>query len=231
MLASRRALVRSLIGWDGWGGEGVRPGTELTDRAPTILAWRPGGLLDIEVGGPADRVGETLYVLPVRLGISGEVTFVGGTVTHSIETNDAVDWSDDAEGLSVNRGTLTVDYHPAGFEGALEIRGLGVRLGHQSGPVTADGEILEPLPGSQQPDQVDPLGSGIAAADLPRVQLLDRLAARWVEFERPVANRSYQIADPGRYLDDAGSLLVRFVPGPEGSWNFWFDVRIEATAR
>jgi hypothetical protein len=231
ILAARRALVRSLLGWDGWGGEVVRPGNELTGRDPAILAWRPGGLLDIDVGSPADRVGETLFVLPIRFGVNGQVSFAGGAVARTVVAADAVDWSDGVGGFSVFRGTLTVDYHPVGFDGTLEPGGLAIRLGHQSGPVGTEGELIEPLPVAQQPDQLDPFGSGRGPAALPRVQLFDRSSSRWVEFQQPVANSTYRVKDPGRYLDGAGSLLVRFVPGSDGSTDFWFDVRIEGTAR
>ncbi|MDQ3448761.1 MAG: hypothetical protein M3432_06250, partial [Chloroflexota bacterium] len=68
---------------------------------------------------------------------------------------------------------------------------------------------------------------------LPRLQLFDRVAARWVEFEMLTLSETYRISEPERYIDSSGALRVRFVNRfDEGfSMYFSFQTRLEGTAR
>ncbi|HEV8053200.1 MAG TPA: hypothetical protein VGP30_00050, partial [Candidatus Limnocylindrales bacterium] len=46
---------------------------------------------------------------------------------------------------------------------------------------------------------------------LPELQLFDREAGLWVEFEDPENGVTYLIADPSRFVDEAGAFRARFV--------------------
>jgi hypothetical protein len=52
---------------------------------------------------------------------------------------------------------------------------------------------------------------GAADFGIPRIQLFDRAAAEWIEFESPDVNATYRIVEPKRYVDSFGTLRVRFV--------------------
>jgi len=52
---------------------------------------------------------------------------------------------------------------------------------------------------------------------LPDFQLFDHTTQQWVEFPHPNAFSSYLIADPQRYVDQSGAVLIRFVNRAESS--------------
>jgi hypothetical protein len=67
---------------------------------------------------------------------------------------------------------------------------------------------------------------------MPRIQLLDRATGTWVEFEPVVPNRTYAIPAADRYVDDAGSVSVRFVNRSLDEYvQFAFGVRIAGTVQ
>jgi hypothetical protein len=235
-LASRLALITHLAGGCQWCAE-VRA-DDLSTDGPVILAWRSGSILDVDVGVAADQVGDTVFVLPVRVAAAGPVAFTGNTLGHSVVSIDAVDsWLEEGE-LGLGRGTATVAYRPAGFEGAFEVTGLALRLGQEEQMVPAvEGDVLAPLPDQEQPDQGDPVGTGAGGAPgddgprLPHVQLFDRDARTWIEFGPMKSSRTYRIADPERYVDASGGLLVRFVNRIDDMSPFALGVRLEGTVR
>jgi hypothetical protein len=238
-LASRSAIIRHLVG--GW-EVGPRPSdTTLLEGAPVILAWRSGGVLDIDLGVAADRMGDTLYVLPVLATASGPVTYSGGALAHSVVEIDAVEGSGGRSGdhLHLDRGTMTLAYRPVGFEGVFQATELSVRLGWDHEAPSVDATDLAPLPATEQPDDDDPIGPGptdgpdVAGREpLPRVQLFDRLDGGWVEFEPLAPSETYRIADPERYVDASGTFLVRFVNlEPEPASGFSLEARLAGTAQ
>lgn len=230
--AARRAVIQHLGGgWEEF------PGSQrdtFFGGGPVILAWRAGGLLDVDVGSNAQRSGETLYVLPARTTIAGPVVFSGGLLQHSGPIVDSTDAWTEGDLFYLTRGTITVDYRPVGFDGTFAPRSLSVRLSVDS-PVspTATGEELMPLPADEQPDSESPLASDPrpddGSPDVPRIQLFDRLAGEWVEFEPAETRRSYVIADAARYVDDAGAFRVRFVVRGNDYAQFAFGARLEGT--
>jgi hypothetical protein len=63
------------------------------------------------------------------------------------------------------------------------------------------------------------------------MQLFDLVDGRWLEFEALQTTRSYVVAQPQRYVDESGRLMVRFVNRGginEEKW-FAFAVRLEGT--
>jgi hypothetical protein len=66
---------------------------------------------------------------------------------------------------------------------------------------------------------------------LPAVQLFDHRAAAWFELPQMDDMRGYMVDEPGRWLDENGRLLVRFVNrGVQGDVR-WFQLaaRMEGT--
>ena len=230
--ATRRAVIQHLGG--GWEeGFGNQRDT-IFGGGPVVLAWRSGGLLDIDVGDTAERTGETLYVLPARAAVSGPVVFSGGLLERSTPIIDSADGFAEADFFVLSRGTIAVEYRPVGFDGTFEPRSLAIRLSEE-GPIsaTATGGELLPLPADEQPASDSPMASNPrpaeGAAHLPRLQLFDRLAERWVEFEPADTRRSYTIPDAGRYVDEAGAFRVRFVLRSNEYAHFAFSARLEGT--
>jgi hypothetical protein len=250
-LYSRRAVIQQLNGWE----SGSKLTSNVSGEGPVILAWRSGGALEVDVGAPADKVGDTLYVLPTRAATApGPVVFAGGLIRQTVVETDSFEAFEEQSGFYLGRGTMTVDYRPVGFEGEFDVTGLALSLSENRGgrPLGGDGEPLAPLPTDEQPDPDDPLGSGppedpqggapdrdpagpdVAFGEgLPRLQLFDRVAARWVEFEMLTLSETYSISEPERYIDSSGALRVRFVNRfDEGfSMYFSFQARLEGTAR
>jgi hypothetical protein len=202
-----------------------------------IVAWRTDNLLAVDPGPGARQLGQVLYVLPARVGAVGTVTFRGQTIARSVVDVQALEANDSPTGLTVRQGTMTVDYHPAGFDGTLVATGLTVLLGNERAVAGSDGPELRPLPAGQQPGPGDGTGAGPGTANgssrapVPVVQLYERIAGRWIEFEPLQWSRTYRIANPDRFLSATGSLLVRFIAwGPSSTEEFSFSVRIDGIA-
>ena len=233
---ARMAIIRSL--WGGWGWDPGSTADPLASMGPVILAWRSGGIMDVDVGVEADHIGDTLYLLPIRVGASGPVSFTGGTVRRSVIEANAEGSGEDPSALYLNRGTMTVAYRPAGFEGSFAASGLTLRLAQGAGAPSAQGQDLVPLPDADQPAQEDPVATGTAdppGSDglvLPRVQLFDRDARRWVEFAAMKPGQTYRVTDPARYVDEAGGFLVRFVSrSRDDASPFDLGVRLDGTVQ
>jgi hypothetical protein len=241
-IATRRAAIQHLAGgweqrgWDGFKGEPTGGSAGVFGRNPIILAWVSGGALEIDAGRSIERAGETLFFLPARVAIAGHVVF--GTELLD-PTLLAVDVSDDfAEGgmFQMSQGTISVAYQPVKFDGALEVASLIVELGIETQPQpSVEAEPLAPLPAAEQPDSESPLGTNPRpgeSPEAPRIQLFDRLAGSWIEFEPVHLSRSYAIAEPARYVDEAGSFSVRFVGrDAENFIGFTFGARLEGDIR
>jgi hypothetical protein len=230
-LIARRAMIQHLAG--GF-QEDIRGSTgESFANGPVILAFRSGGTLDIDVGTAAERVGETLFILPARAVATGPVVFTGGLITHNVLEVNAMEGVDEGFAFNLASGTMTVDYQPVAFEGAFDVTGLAIRLAvDEPETPSPDGPELAPLPAEEQPDPDDPLGTNpqpqAGAFDIPRIQLFDRVAGTWIEFEPADVNATYRIPDPKRYVDSSGTLTVRFVMrDPDGYSIFSLSARLE----
>ena len=68
---------------------------------------------------------------------------------------------------------------------------------------------------------------------MPNVQLFDRVAGRWVEFETLTRFTTYRIGAPERYVDASGTFRVRFVNrlGDEFGSYFSLQARLEGTVQ
>ncbi len=66
---------------------------------------------------------------------------------------------------------------------------------------------IVPVPPPVAPGAPNALG----IETLPAFQMFDRTTQQWVEFPQPDVTSSYLIADPQRYVDGSGAVLLRFV--------------------
>jgi hypothetical protein len=70
---------------------------------------------------------------------------------------------------------------------------------------------------------------------LPALQLFDHVSQQWVEFDAFQPSVPHRIANPERYVDNGGSVLMRFVnragAGQFGEEQVYFQVatRVEGT--
>jgi hypothetical protein len=238
---ARRAMIQHLTGGFEFEVKGGGPVGQTFARGPVILAFRSGSTLDIDVGTPAERVGETLFVLPARAVATGPVVFTGGLISHTVVDVNALDSFDQGFGFGMGRGTMTVEFRPIGVDGVFDVSGLAIRLGREEseeapGAISADGSELEALPAEDQPDPDDPLASdpqpGGGQFDVPLIQLFDRVGGTWVEFERATPGATYRIADVARYVDATGAFRVRFVVRNADAFiGFSMTARLEGNAR
>jgi hypothetical protein len=227
IVGARRSIVDHLDG--GWeAGNGVM-GRILSGAMPMILTFQSEGPLEVSVGGEQERIGETLYLLQASAQVTGPVTLTGSLLQHAIIDTDSVEAYESGTDFYLGRGTMTLEYRASGLSGNFLPTGLDVRFGTSNTAPTPGGDELLPLPAAEQPDPDAPLavnpGLDELQADLPRLQLFDVRAQTWVEFE--AANRSsYAIADPPRWIDDSGKLLVRLVARRTLDETFGFAVRM-----
>ena len=232
----RRAVIDQLTGYsDTLGGPGA------PQQGPVVLAWADGPALDIDVGARARSEVDTLLVLPAQVAMSGPTVFPGALMAYELVDTNTNEFWDGGTAFGLGRGTMTVDYHPMGLAGEIRVTGISVALS-QDEPVVlkGQGQDLVPLADELQPDQVDPLRDGspdprAGAAPqifdgLPEVQLFDRAAGRWVEFQHLRLWTEGRVPSPERYIDGAGALRVRFVNRTQqgdGGNSFSFSVRVE----
>jgi hypothetical protein len=213
-MAARRAMLRHLAGGRSDFGQGA-PATNLLSGDPVILAWVTGPTLDVDVGRPADHLGERLYVLPARATVTGPVAFTGSLVQRTTIAIDGLDAFEEGPFYFVTRGTATVEYRPVGFSGAFAATRAAVMLTErQVRNPSSGGDPLVPLPAEEQPDPDEPLSSEPrpdATTLAPRLQLFDRVAGTWVEFEPVEFETTYDVAEPARFVDASGALLARLV--------------------
>jgi hypothetical protein len=208
-----------------------------TDR-PVLLAWRRAPVLEVElVGERPNNVGDSLYMVPLGLTIDRQAVFGDQMITKSVIESTGEGWGD-TSGFYIGRGTMVVEARPQGFDGTFRVSSLEIALtqGDQR-DLRGSGTSIEPLPQDKQPDQDDPLGEPPDPLAQPRwedppdVQLFDHQSGRWQEFPRLSTSRNYLVAEPSRYVDDAGRILARFVNRAgvnEQKW-FTFLVRLEGT--
>jgi hypothetical protein len=251
---SRRTVIDQLTYYsDTLGGYGS------IQQGPVVLAWAQGASLPVDLGSSVRQVGETLYLLPAAASITGPSVFPNALIAHSVVDSRANEAMDQGPSLSLSRGTMSVEYRPMGLAGGFEVSGLSMALTQGDlRPLVAGGQEVKPLPPDQQPDQDDPVGDGAPVATgigddggdggvdfgkpvgfdpavfdgIPDFQLFDRVAGRWVEFAHPHSGIAFRIADPERYVDDAGAFLVRFVNRGDQQMTAYFSLvaRLEGIA-
>jgi hypothetical protein len=252
---TRRAVIDQLFNY----------GTPVTADAPLLLAWRTGSVVDVHLAGEEpNRIGDALYMISLGITLDPHQVFADQAMRRTIIATDAAQGWGEMDSMYLSRGTMIVENRPISFSGTFHPTMLEVALS-QGELVTLSGKgaILEPLPAAEQPDQDDPVegvtgeptptpdpnatpdpnqpprdkpGFAMPPFGLPAFQLFDRVTGLWVEFPAFDPAVAYRIASPERYVDDAGSVLMRFVNRAEagqfeGEEQVYFQLatRIEGT--
>jgi hypothetical protein len=225
---ARRALVTHLAGgFNEFGNTSLG----ILSAGPHVLVWQSGSTLDIGVGSGADHVGERVYVLSAVATVFGETSFTGAAMQAVVQDLDADDGGSDVGSYYLTHGTMTLEFKPVPFGGRFTPSGLTVRFA-SAGSVrpAASGDELAPLPESDQPSSDAPLSTDPRpgqSPSLPRMQIFDRATEEWVEYEPMTGQRTYEISDPARFVDEAGAVRVRFVARDESEFvQFAFGLRL-----
>lgn len=228
-VTTRRAVIDQLFPWDSRG----------STSTPLLLAWRDGPVIDVDLPGDRpNRVGDGLFMIPLSVTLDSLQVFGDQMMTRTVVDNTSNDGWADENGINMSRGTMTIETRPSGFEGTFRPSSLEIAI--TQGEVRflrGDGEVIAPLPLDQQPPQDDPVDGPDAASNpspapptdvdggggkplepdalsrdsMPDFQLFDRTTQLWAEFAHPRPQRAYVIANPERYVDEAGAVLFRFV--------------------
>jgi len=134
---------------------------------------------------------------------------------------------------------MTVSYRPLPFAGRLAVDHVRLQLtgGRDAVVGGVGGKPVAPVPDvcQQQPPQGKPAIDCPIARDaqvdgLPEVEVFDRTGpGTWHRLPHFTQNVSYDLADPDRYVDATGSILVRFVNNQQNPVNALMNVSIEGT--
>jgi hypothetical protein len=223
---------------------------------PLVLAWQERAALDVGLAGERpNRVGDSLYVVPVGITYDRQAVFDDSLIVRTIVDQGSEQGWGERNSYSMDRGILVLELRPAGLAERFDVTKLELAVS-QGGMISlrGSGAPVAPLPDADQPPQDDPLGEppepgegggkgglpGEVPRDdpalgglLPAVQLFDHRADRWYEFPAFADMRAFSVTDPSRWVDDSGRLLIRFVNrGFQGEVR-WFQLqaRIEGTIR
>lgn len=240
-IATRRNVIDLLTDY----GSRLR-GTSL--GTPTLLAWQPRSAIDVEIGGDVpNRVGESLYIVPLQATMDAGAVFNDQLLTKTVLESTAGDWAEGNQ-MYLGRGMMTIEARPQGFDGLFRASSLEIALSQgESLPMLGTGQLLEPLPDAEQPDQEDPVGvatdgggggggGGVVPGkgeffdQLPDLQLWDHVARRWFEFPHLTGARNYTVS-ADRFVDASGSVRARMVNrgGLDEQAYFQWLVRLEGT--
>ena len=158
-VSTRRAVLDQLFPW----------GSQGSNEAPLLLAWRKGPVLDVDLpGDQPNRVGDGLFLIPLGMTLDSQQAFGDQMMTRTVVENTSNDGWADMNGMYLSRGTMTVETRPTRFDGAF--RATSLEVAFTQGEVRSlrgDGELIEPLPADQQPPQTDPLEVPETAAPSP----------------------------------------------------------------
>ncbi|MGI8929502.1 MAG: hypothetical protein ACR2H0_08600, partial [Candidatus Limnocylindrales bacterium] len=158
-VTTRRAVLDQLFPW---GSTGYAD-------SPLMLAWRKGAVLEVDlVGDVPNRVGEGLFMIPLGVTMDAQQVFSDQMIRRTIVATSADNGWGDTGGMYLSRGTMTVEARPARFDGSFEVGSLEITLTQgEVRPLRGTGEVLQPLPADQQPDQDDPVEGGPTASPGP----------------------------------------------------------------
>jgi hypothetical protein len=234
-LNTRRAVIDQLTQYTGRFSTLIGAGG---GQAPALVGWQTGSPLEVDIGDDkAARVGEAVYLLPLGVDVGGRTAFPDELIGHSVVTTDAAEAFDQGSAFSLSRGSMVVDFAPVPFDGAFEPTRLALAMtqGDPSFPIGEPVATYGPLSADRQPAQDDPVGDDAGAIPLdgmPDLQLFDRTTGRWMEFAHLTPGVPISVAEPERYVDSAGHLLVRFVDrqaANTGSTYFTLIAKIEGS--
>jgi hypothetical protein len=180
------------------------------------------------------RNGNVLYYVPIGLRIHGAVTFSSDLLRPTVVDSDAQFFSREKFFLSMGLGTATIAYKPIPFDGEFNVSQVRMVLGTGGTLVPGAGKEVQPLPSIPVPctdaGHTTPAGCDAPRNDfLPEVEVFDLTGGgTWVRLPRLIAETSYTLANPARYIDSTtGQMLVRFInESPEASVGFSFQLAL-----
>ncbi len=213
---------------------GMGGGGPPADQA-VILAFGRGELLELQIGSVTPRRnGNTLYYVPIGIGIQGKVTFSSDLLRTSVLEADAQFFEKERMFLSMGAGSATLAYRPIPFDGRFTVSEVRISLGTSGNPIVPNGgKAVEPLPtipvSCTDVDNALPEGCEPRRDDfLPEVDVFNITSGAWERLPRLLPDASYTLANPTSYVDPGtGQMLVRFVNDhPEASVGFGFQVAL-----
>lgn len=231
----RRAIRYQLINQLTFDPSGQFPGQTLSADQAVILAFGRGEPLDVKLGSEQPRRNaNVLYYVPVGLRIHGAVTFSSDLLRPTVVDSDAQFFSREKFFLSMGLGTATIAYKPIPFDGEFNVSQVRMVLGTGGTLVPGAGKEVQPLPSIPVPctdaAHTTPAGCDAPRNDfLPEVEVFDLTGGgTWVRLPRLIAETSYTLANPARYIDSTtGQMLVRFInESPEASVGFSFQLAL-----
>jgi hypothetical protein len=231
----RRAIRYQLINQLTFDPSGQFPGQTLSADQAVILAFGRGEPLEVKLGSEQPRRnGNVLYYVPIGLRIHGAVTFSSDLLRPTVVDSDAQFFSREKFFLSMGLGTATIAYRPIPFDGEFNVSQVRMVLGTGGTLVPGAGKEVQPLPSIPVPctdaGHTTPAGCDAPRNDfLPEVEVFDLTGGgTWVRLPRLIAETSYTLANPARYIDSTtGQMLVRFInESPEASVGFSFQLAL-----
>ena len=218
----------------------------LSAENPVLLAWGTRQVVDVRISGQTPRrTGNVLYYIPLTMHVRGQVAFEGDLIRTTVVDTNAGMFNKDPFSINMGRGNLTLGFRPIGFDGSLTATRvvLAPNFGGTFSDLGNGAQPIAPLP--QQPcsrpgracvpepttEPCDLTTKECFSQNLPGVEVFDRRGeGRWARLAKLDAGRTYELANPERYVDPgSGTLLVRFVNDNSDGMSFQFDVRIEGT--
>jgi hypothetical protein len=216
---------------------------------PTLLAWQPRSAIDVEIGGDTpNRVGESLYIVPLGAAMDAQAVFNDQMLTKTVLDSTAGEWAE-GNSMYLGRGMMTIEARPQGLAGLFRASSLEIVLTQgEFLPMRGTGQLLEPLPDAEQPDQEDPVGPATGGGggggggggdvpgkgdffdQLPELQLWDHTAGKWFEFPHLSGARNYTVS-ADRFVDTSGSVRARMINRGVSGEQMYFQwlVRLQGT--
>lgn len=206
---------------------------------PLLVAWGSDPVVPVSLGSERpQQVADTLYLVNLPLRASGTVVLAEPLIGRQIVESDAAWASDEGFAFSLGEGSMTVRYQAIPLDGDLRVTKLVLAM-LEGGNFAVPRPVPDPLP-PVPPDVAPPPAAGGADAaggaaaggggqpgvgggqgapaavakpglqGVPTIELFDRDSGTWVAFEQLAMGQSAEIAEPQRFVDASGGLLVRF---------------------
>ena len=126
-------------------------------------------MLDVDLAGEQpNRVGDGLFMIPLGVKLDAHQVFSDQAVRRTIIATTATQGWGDTGGMYLSRGTMTLEARPIHFSGNFAASSLEIALTQGDvRPLSGTGDLVSPLPASQQPDQDNPLGGNVIVNPTP----------------------------------------------------------------
>ena len=207
---------------------------QIQSDSPILLAWGTAPVVPFEVEGQtARRVANVLYHVPMPMTVQGKTVFRSDLIRSSVVEADAAFFNKDPWTTSFGQGSVRIAYRPIPFTGTFTPSRVvvGMNFGGDLGMV---GNATLPLePKAPCPDGADECEDPEEEPQdffdgLPELELRDVRTGDWVAFPHLTQGRTYELADPARWVDPGtGELQARFVNDRAEGVGFGFGVQLE----